>query len=369
MGANFPILHFPRYSRINQYLNARLRQPEINRPVISKLIQSYDFDLLGDPWNLPYGRRGSNIAMETSAGIKVLRRYRKKWREATINYEHSILARLAENNCPAPRLNQTVEERSLVSLEGDHYALFDFVSGISYASSYLLRSQRLSLLEKSGAALAKLHRCLEGYTPEGQHHLGFISLTGDRRRDLDWHAEKIAELITRSKELLDSEEISNLGWIVNHSEQVWQDIMQLDQDLNARDLSRVVIHGDFGLHNILFHDSNKVIPLDFELARIEWRLSDFVISFLRLRNRRGEYDLEGMRRFIKAYLDIYPVASEEWKIFPKIWRHTALQFSIQYWNSYFEMNHKSVRLDLARDAVRQAGWAQTHRDALIDLSV
>ena len=365
--SNLPVLHFPRYSRVNQYISSRLRRPEINENVVSQIVQKFDLDLEGKPWNLPFGRRGSNVAFLTSGGIKVVRRYRKKWEISTINYEHSILSKLAELDCPAPRLNKSADQKGLVTIGGDHYALFDFVNGKNYSSNYLIRSQKLSLIEKAAAGLADLHLCLDGFIPEGQHHLGFKDISGNRHRDLEWQRMKIVELMTQTKKVIASQDTEDLQWLLERSEKILGMLVELDSELIEEDLPHIVIHGDYGLHNILYHDSGYVIPVDFELARLEWRLSDFVISFLRFRNRKRKYDFEIMDRFIKAYNSQNAIPHEEWVLFPKVWRHLMLQFSIQYWNSYFETNYDPVRLALARDAYEQSEWAKNQSARLVNL--
>ncbi len=359
------ILYFPRYSRIYQNISAHLNRIKIDDTEISRLIQEFDFDLKGQPWNMPYGNRGSNVAIHTSDGKKVVRRYRKKWKKSTINYEHSILTKLAELNSPAPRLNRTSDSRGLITLNGINFALVDFIEGNNYSSLYMIRSQRLALLESAAKALAQLHRCMMGFTPEGQHHLGFKSLTGKRNRDLEWHRMKIVELTNKSQDLLDSNDGESLLWLINNSEKVLGILTKLDLDIGKRDLPRVVIHGDYGLHNLLFQESGNVTPLDFELARIEWRLTDFVISFLKFRKRKGIYDFELLERFVKAYRLENPIDRQEWSLFPMVWQYNLLQFSIQYWNSYFETNRNAARLDLARDAIDQSEWAKNNMNKLV----
>jgi len=367
MVAKLPVIHFPRYSKVNQYISSRLRRPEIHDNVIDQIVQQFDMQLHGKPWNLPYGRRGSNVAIVTSEGKKVIRRYRKKWENSTIRYEHSILTKLAELNFPAPRLNKSAAQNRLVSINGDNYALFDFVKGRNYSSNYLFRSQRISLIEKAAEKLAHLHVSLTGFIPEGNHHLGFKDYQGNRHRDMDWQQMKVAELMKQSEKVPASHGGDNLPWLLENSDNILGMLAELDSDLIGEELPRVVIHGDYGLHNTLYHESGYVIPLDFELARLEWRLSDFVISFLRFRNRKRKYDIEIMERFIKAYNSQNTIPQEEWLCFPKVWQHLMLQFSIQYWNSYFETNGNPIRLNLARDAYRQSEWAKNHSIQLKDL--
>jgi Ser/Thr protein kinase RdoA (MazF antagonist) len=362
-----PVFHLPRYSRINQYINSRISRLQIEEGTIRQIAKEFDLVLRGKPVNLPFGRRGSNVSIVTSNGKKVIRRYRQKWKISTINYEHSILSKLADLDFPAPRLNRTSDSRSLITVNGDHYALFDFAGGKNYSSTYLIRSQRLMLLENAAKTLADLHRSMDRFVPEGQHHLGFHGLSGDYIRDLEWQQQKLCELSEKSQELLASDDGPILEWLISKHENVMELLIHLDRELHGCNLHRVVIHGDYGLHNILFHESGKITPLDFELARIEWRLTDFLISFLRFRKRNGGFDFGLIERFIRSYHLRNPIDPHEWSLFPKVWQYNLLQFSIQYWNSYFEGAKNPVRLELARDTILQSGWGLEQSNRLVNL--
>lgn len=365
-----PVLFFPRYSKVNQYIRSHIGELQIDEFIVSKVIREFDLELIGKPSNLPYGWRGNNVVVTTSKGKKVIRRYRKKWKSSTINYEHSILSELAERNYHAPRLNRTSDLRGMITIKSENYALFDFVQGRNFSMGYMLPAQKKTMVDKAAMSLAELHQCMQGFEPEGQHHLGFKSLTGLRNRDLDWNRAKLNKLVQNSVKIMDSQDREILQQLVGLSEVISANLSELDLDLLERknELNRVVIHGDYGLHNVLFSETGEVIPMDFELARLEWRLCDFVISFLRLRNKKGQYDFEVMKRFLAAYSSKNPIPANEWALFAKVWQHTLLYFSIQYWNSYFETNQNSARLDLAVDAYHQFLWAKTNSNKLIDLT-
>jgi Ser/Thr protein kinase RdoA (MazF antagonist) len=115
-----------------------------------------------------------------------------------------------------------------------------------------------------------------------------------------------------------------------------------------------VIHGDYGLHNLLFRKDGTVIPIDFELARLEWRLSDLVSCMSRLRYGDGAYDFQSIRWFLAAYDVEHPLSDDEWRLFPEVWRFYKLQGAVQYWSSYFETGGPARKLIAARDALEQA---------------
>jgi Ser/Thr protein kinase RdoA (MazF antagonist) len=141
---------------------------------------------------------------------------------------------------------------------------------------------------------------------------------------------------------------------------VLEELCQLDERLAGARLPRLVIHGDYGLHNILFQPDGTVIPTDFELARLEWRLSDLVLLIPRFRD-------DGLRCFMAAYQAEFPLSSDEWHFLPDVWKFRKLQGAVQAWSTYFESGGASHKLLSARKNIDQANWALDNRDRLIDL--
>jgi Ser/Thr protein kinase RdoA (MazF antagonist) len=207
-------------------------------------------------------------------------------------------------------------------------------------------------MRTGGRTLARLHKQLAEFEPEGRHHLGFVSRQGDRSRDLEWNIRKVADLKERSQELGDPA----ANWLIARADGFLDDISHLTCKLKEAGLLRTIIHGDFGLHNLIFQDADHATPMDFELARLEWRLSDLVSCLSKLRNRKGEYDMESAAELLAAYQGENPVSDEEWRWFPLVWKHYKLAKAVQYWSSYFETNGPAHKLSLARDAVEQSDW-------------
>jgi Ser/Thr protein kinase RdoA (MazF antagonist) len=109
------------------------------------------------------------------------------------------------------------------------------------------------------------------------------------------------------------------------------------------------------------------VPVDFELARIEWRLSDLVSCLSRFRYGRGSklaYDFESIGWFIGAYQEEFPLTKDEWHFFPHVWAFYRLQSAVQYWNSYFETGGPARKLFSARDAIDQVVLALSQPDLL-----
>ncbi len=365
------IVHLPRPSRLSWYISARLRPPDIEIDTLREALKQYGLEPVRPPRNLPVGRRNRNVEVDTHAGKKLLKGYRPQWQVGTVRYAHSILTRLAQLDFPAPRLVAALNGETFVAMAGLHYALFDFADGVDYTAKFLLRIHRLKLMADAGCALACLHRQLKGFMPEGYHHMGFRAYTGSRWRDMAWHVDKVDDLKERSSRLTGSEERTHVDWLIQNSSYIIEELGRLDERLSVAQLPRLVIHGDYGLHNLLFSKDGVVMPLDFELARLEWRLSDLVSCLSRLRySKRGEvaYDFESMHWFMEGYQSEYPLSGDEWQLLPQVWRFYKMQGAVQYWNSYFQTRGPTRKLVSARDAMNQADWALSHPDRLLQLN-
>lgn len=364
MTTGISIFSVPRPAQLTETVRARLRPPDIDAAEVGEVLRKFGLECVGAPSNLGASRRNHNVTVTTRAGKKLLKRYRPQWRPATVVYAHSILDRLAEVGFPVPRLATALDGQSLVEREGRLYALLEFVDGASYSGRFLLRPDRRRLMALAGITLARFHGALCGFTPLGSHHLGFADYSGPRRRDLAWYHDRVGELREHSRRLARPEDQPLADWLVEHGESLVAQLGRVDAQLAGSPLTRTVIHGDYGLHNLLFQKDGTVTPVDFELARLEWRLSDLVSCLSRFRYGEGSYDFESIRWFVTAYDREQPLSDDEWRLFPLVWRFYKLQGAIQYWGSYFETGGPARKLSAARDAAEQAAWAEARQDYL-----
>ena len=362
------VLHVPRPSRISAYVAARVGPRVIDPATVDQVLQRFGLDRTGGPRNLRLGRRSHNMAVTTDRGRKAVKLYRQQWTADTVRYCHSILTRLAELDIPAPRPVRTHEEETWVSLDGGIYAVFDWISGTNYSVNFLLRKTRLRLTIVAGQTLARLHGALDGFIPEGQHHLGFTSYTGPRRRDADWHAAKLEELASRSADLADPEAAGLAHRLIRRAPSVREEIELLDRALADAAFPRLVIHGDYGIHNLLYGRRGVAVPVDFELSRLDWRVNDLISALVKYRYRGGVYDFESMETFLRAYTDAFPLTPDERRHLADAWRLYKLQQAVQYWNSYFETNGPVRKLASALDSIAQAEWVIEHPEAIARLA-
>lgn len=361
------VLRFPRPSRVEGYLSARLGPPVIEPTVVRDILAEYGLQPDGGARNLRLGRRSRNVALATTDGPKVIKLYRPQWRPATVDYCHSILLRLEESSFPAPRLARTQTGKTWTSGDDGIFGVFDFVAGKNYSLNFLRRGDRLWLTVAAGETLARLHRKLEGFVPAGWHHLGFAA-TGARRRDVAWHAAKLEELETRSARLTDPDAKTQASALIARAPHLLDEIRSLDASLTGASFPKFVIHGDYGLHNLLFQADGLAVPVDFELSRLDWRVNDLISALVKYRYKGGNYDLESMDTFVRAYASVFPLTADERELLPEAWRLYKLHAAAQYWNSYFETDGPVRKLHSAVDSIGQAEWVLQNPEVIARLS-
>jgi glycosyltransferase involved in cell wall biosynthesis/Ser/Thr protein kinase RdoA (MazF antagonist) len=356
MSRNARIPFIPRPSRVSARVAARLGRPAIDLWRIRNILDYYGLRLVGAPRNLGVGRRSRNMAVPTDHDVKVVKLYRPQWTPARVRYGHSILGRLHELHAPAPRLARARDGATWVCHHHEVFAVFDFVPGTNYSSSFLRGKDRTRLMMISGESLARLHRRLDGFAPKGEHHLGFVSPTGACRRDVAWHAAKLDELKARSANLTDPKATAVAGRLIDQADRVLEEIDRLDRSLSDAAFLRLVIHGDYGLHNLIFQSTDEPVPVDFELSRVDWRVNDLIVALAKYRTSRGVYDTESMEAFMLGYADAFPLTTDERRLLPDAWRLYKLRAAVQYWNSYFQIDGPIHRLALAQDSIDQSEW-------------
>lgn len=363
-------LPLPRPGRLMQYIQARVRAPRLDHECVEQVLRAYNLRLLRPPQNLPFGWRSHNVVLNTSAGKKVLKRYRAAWPAETIAHEHAILKELQASDFPAPRLVLTSRNESTLEWGGHFYALYDYIEGRNYAGSVVLPAQRNHLVRQAGIALARLHGQLHEFIPAGEHHLGYISNSDRRQRDLNWHLERLESLSSRAEEIQNLRAREDARWLARQSGAIARRMEQLEKKVADASLVQTVIHGDYGIHNLHFQTrgSHAVTVLDFELARREWRLLDLISVLARFgRDNRG---FEQSREFIGAYESACLEASspmalteDEWRLLPDIWQLYRLRGAVQYWHTYAQQGG-ARRLSAARQRLLEGEWALQHRPEL-----
>jgi Ser/Thr protein kinase RdoA (MazF antagonist) len=291
---------------------------------ISTILEPYGLRATAPVTNLTTGPRSGNVRIETSAGPKVLKRYRHAWPTSSVRFSHVVLARLAEIAFPAPRVVSTAERDTLIRIDDVDYALFDFVDGVALSEQTgVPAGQRAA---SAGSTLGRLHRALDGFAPPGRHHLGFESAEGARTADERWTADRVASLVRRTSTVSRGPFRVDAAYLLAEASAAMRELQRLERDLDDRSLVRALIHGDFGDHNLLVDSAGTITVLDFELARFEWRLSDLALVVMR-------YEGRALDEFLRAYVSECPLSAEEWPQIADVWRLRTLQRAFRHWES------------------------------------
>jgi Ser/Thr protein kinase RdoA (MazF antagonist) len=332
--------------RVLDAAEARLRRPAIDRDAVDAILGSYGLPATKQVRNLPVGWRNRIVVVNTPVGRKVLKRYRDDWVIPTIVHEHSILRHLESAGFPAVRVEATLSGETFVDREDGRFALFAFEDGVNLAGFLLPLERRVRLWGLAGRLLARFHRAVEGFAPEGQHHLGYMGPIGERSRDLAWHLGALEELTRDPGPTIGAESEAHIRWLCDNAERIGDRILVLHEALDDAQLARSVIHGDYGIHNILFRREETPILHDFELSRSDWRLIDIVTVLSRVEARLAGAFLEG-------YDDVAGPPGDEWQSLSDVWQFYRLSGAVQSWFTYARLG-EGRRLATARRRVEEA---------------
>jgi Ser/Thr protein kinase RdoA (MazF antagonist) len=115
-----------------------------------------------------------------------------------------------------------------------------------------------------------------------------------------------------------------------------------------------VIHGDFGLHNLLI-DDGVAAPVDVELARIDHRLTDLLLVLDKHLGPDGSLDLEALSALCDAY---GPLAEDERTTVGQAWRHRCLTSAVRSWWSAARSADPAARVAAAHRSLDLADWTR-----------
>jgi Ser/Thr protein kinase RdoA (MazF antagonist) len=319
----------------------------------NRVLEAFDLEVEGHK-NVRHNRRSRNLFVDTPQGKVVLKRYRPDWQPHTVTCVHSVLTELERLGEPAPRLLRTHQGADFVAQPDGVFAVFEFVPGISFSSSYLMRRHRLLVTAEAAKALARMHLALVDFQPAGEHHHGIDPETGDPRRDLNWHIDMVEDLKYKSEGIRDDVERELGARLAENSNRLLETLADLDALVGSADLPTTVIHGDFGIHNLIFPRGSEPVPIDFELSRRDWRINDLISAVGKHRYKGGDYDLESMRVFLQSYDRAFGLSASERGLMAETWAHYKLRAAVQYWNSYFLTGGPTRKLRSALDSMAQA---------------
>jgi Ser/Thr protein kinase RdoA (MazF antagonist) len=256
------------------------------------------------------------VRVRTSRGDAVVKRYKASVSLRSVVLEHSVLGELERMRFPAPRLWRTSTGRTSVELDGLQHAVFGYLAGYRDPRDFVMAApdrRRVDLM--AAAALADLHLALAEHAPPPSDSLGFTSRGGDRVRSMAWYAEQLASIAAPRRVRVWLE--SSLGRV--------RETLERDQ------LPLTVVHGDFGWHNLLLKPGARLVIVDFELARLDWRVVDLAIVLPRLAAGGIGFDLDRVRHFLAAYRQRSEATQVELRRIPDVLAYLSMDRAVVAW--------------------------------------
>lgn len=341
-----PRVRVPRPGTLRDYLRARTSPPAISVDVVTEILVGGGLGRPRSVRNLTHGWRTSVVEVATDDGHFVVRRYPDRWSDLAIEHEQSILLELARRRFPAPRLVGAGHGSFLWVVDGARYSVQMFEDGVTLAGFWLTHAQTRRLQRLIGGVLVEFHHVMAGVIPRGRHHLGVDPRTGLRRRDLDWHLEVIDRLGTNRNVF------PTVG--LDGTSSLRSRLIELDQSIEGADLPLAIIHGDYGLHNIIVRRSGEAVVHDFELSRPDIRLLDVAASLSRIRP-------EFRSHFLAGVLEADGMEPRELEMLEAVWEWYRIRGAVQSAEAYMRLGGEHRRATVAK-RLTEAAELRSGRD-------
>jgi Ser/Thr protein kinase RdoA (MazF antagonist) len=311
----FPVV--PRPDRVIRRTLAR-RSATLDDAVVNELASRLGLTVVSRPRSVTSpGGRGSAVRVKTADGEVLFKRYKPTLGQGAVRVEHSVLRELERQHVPAPRLVPATDGETCIGIGGQRYAAFHFLSGFWHPHEHLLHSRdRRTLETAAGEALGALHNALSDYRPPQSEDSGFVSYEGPRVRPVEWYADLLAgaQVPRRVR-----------GWTHATLWHLWE-------RLEAAQVPRGVIHGDYGPYNLLFRRRHPVVIIDFELARLDWRLVDLATALPRFAQRRRRFDGNAALRVLRGYRHRTSMSLYEARLIPDMLAFLSVQRAVVCWS-------------------------------------
>lgn len=363
-----PGLQLPRPDRLN--FRSLLTPDKLSREDeqwIAAIASSYGISLLQPAKKVGTDGRSNNWVLITNEGKKILKKYKPSVEAEQILQEHDILSQLAVFQFPAPRLNKNIHGETLTIIGNGYFALFDYLDGyFQYHEQIYFPSQTGTFLELAALSLASLHETLRDFTPVGKNPNGFVSKEGPRWLGLSWYLEQLAANRQQTQDRLKVDSGDELSVIYSRGAWIEERLTMLDETLTTAPLDRVIIHGDYGPYNLLFKHGKPVVMIDFELARLDWRLTDLATSMNTFTRNRLGFQQNKMHRFMQAYQSASNVGPEQLDYLPVVWEYLSLRRLLVCWSRVLETGQKKW-LTEALDRMQMIDWITTHKNDIMKL--
>jgi Ser/Thr protein kinase RdoA (MazF antagonist) len=358
-----PVFYVPRPDHLFNRIRFRKSRSNGDEQNLARILERFGLPFSGEIDSPSGPGRSENWIVSTQDGKKFLKCYKKTVDREAIQNEHSILTYLAQASYPAPRLSHTPAGDTFVEESGKFYALFDYLEGYFQFHHYIFPAgQTGRFVAACGQTLGELHHILKDFAPAGCNPNGFQSRQGPRWRELPWYLDQLQEVRLAGGRLNPADghshrdNIGQAGWLEDR-------LQALDETLRAADLPRLIIHGDYGPYNVFFKPGAPVLILDFELARLDWRLTDLANALYFFAIGRSGFRFNSLAQFLGGYFRGYPVDRGEMQFLPDVWQFLLLRRVIVCWRRALEARAGQWRIEAQRK-LALAHWIDSHREGL-----
>ncbi len=248
--------------------------------------------------------RSWNVVMETDRGRLVMKRYKPSVEDAAVASEHWVLQRLAELALPTPRLVAGPDGATIVRRADRAFALFDHIDGhLPMHELVTVPAERRRLARGAGSLLAILHEALANVPPAAYPSTG---LGPDGSRQLPSAGQ--SDQLRRAAAALSASPRATATFA--------ERLCRLDAQLAGSSLRTTLVHGDYGPYNLLLRSGRPLVVIDFELARLDWRLLDVVTAAPRFSVARTGFSADRFAAFLAGYLELAPEMRGELALAP-----------------------------------------------------
>jgi Ser/Thr protein kinase RdoA (MazF antagonist) len=360
------MFYFPKPNKIIDKLKISKDLSKTDFKEINEILKPYGIENIKN-YKIPKdGNRGQNIIINTKFGKKLLKRYKSTLDKSTIIQEHSILKYLATVKFPAPRLCYSKSGNTLFKNRKKYYALFDFVEGgFHYNNYYLFPNQKSKFIASAGKILGTLHEKLNNFNSEGYNPDGFRSKKEDRYRNLDWFDSKLKFCIKKTIDINTRINEYPLNWMIQNIESLETSLSRLNFKLLQSNLPRLIIHGDYGPYNLLFFKNNGIMVLDFEMARLDWRLTEIIRAWHRFCRNKFGFNMKQMLFFLNNYHHKTLFTFAEIELVPEIWEFLSIRNSIKSWYNYCTAEKKSSLVNIKK-SLSSLKWIRKNQNELVE---
>lgn len=320
-------LRIPRLDYLLRMCISRRRISPTTTHEVDQVLYHYDLGRCRLIGPLLGGRSSRyNFLLETDRGRKVLKKYR--WSLLSILSEHSILRHLNDTDFPVPRVMSNQDGRTFTELNGERYAIYDFIHGFRCDDYYIPARLRHRFIAQAGETLAHFHQLMDGFAPEGRNVDGFTPDGKRLWRDTAWHLEALDQYVGRirrnSPNLLDALVLRNL-------DKLRRDLAELGHwhERVHTHWPKLVIHRDYVAKNIVFDSKGLAGVLDLSSAGLDLRMQDITRALQSFASQgRHSLDASRARIFLDAYRARVPLSDDEVALIPELSRWFLLRILI-----------------------------------------